>query len=90
MQARTKAPCKRRIHFSKLWTKGALVEVMEEELKRFKEENETLRREAEEERAKHLQTIAEMREIRSDLEQVVDAYRLGQAELDDIRVKHFW
>ncbi len=60
---------------------------LQSELKRLKEANETLEKEIEGERAKHLQTISEMRECRGDLEQVVDAYRAGQAELEDIRVQ---
>ena len=57
------------------------------ELQSLKESNEALQKEFDEERAKHLQTIKEMREIRGDLEQVVDAYRQGQAELEDLKVQ---
>jgi hypothetical protein len=58
----------------------------EDTLQRLKSANETLQKEAEKEREKYIQTVAEMRELQGDLEQVVDAYRQGQAELDDIRV----
>lgn len=60
---------------------------LQTELAALKESNEALEKEIQDEREKHLQTISEMREIRSDLEQVVDAYRINQAELEDIRVK---